>query len=63
MKKLLLNFYKGLNKEFRRIRWIKLNYLWPLTFVVIGFILAFGIYFVGVDVIIKFLIDILKINN
>ena len=57
------NLYKGLSKEFRRIRWINQEVLWPLTFVVIGFIFAFSLYFMSVDWIINFLLELLKVVN
>ena len=58
-----INLYKGLNKEFRRIRWIDQQVLWPLTFVVLGFIIAFAIFFVGLDALINLLLRLFNIKN
>ncbi len=58
-----INLYKGLNKEFRRIRWIDQQVLWPLTFVVLGFIVAFAIFFVGLDALINLLLRLFNIKN
>ena len=57
------NLYKGLSKEFRRIRWIDQEILWPLTLVVIGFIFAFSLYFMSIDGIINFLLELFKVVN
>lgn len=58
-----INMFKGLVKEFRRIRWINGDVLWPLTFVVIGFTTVFAIFFVSVDAVINWVLKLFKIIN
>ncbi len=58
-----INMFKGLVKEFRRIRWIHGDILWPMTFIVIGFIAAFAIFFVSIDALINWALKLFKIIN
>ena len=58
MKKILngmKKYFKGVKKEFGRIRWTSGKDLWKYSLTTVGFMLALGVYFYAIDLLISLL--------